>query len=248
MRWASRFRRRFQYRLALSPKPVGQRFEEPPRSTGGEIRLFLVLPPRFVHSELGSLLESYRDAGVDRVFLLDCAGRETVPERGGANLPIHFFRSHPHGADHALRRLLDRYGVGRWCVLGKSSGVMTGEDGCPVSLRTWCDRLEREGIDVIEARTGAVATSRVEQIGRDLRTGRLFRGTALVECPERAWDPPGFDSRVALLKYRKTMLLDQAMVLVGNARLGDQSLRFTVPAFPDMLSSDPRAVSRERRS
>jgi hypothetical protein len=186
--------------------------------------LFLILPAGTEPSDLESLLAFYRGSGVDRAFGLDGTARG-LGSREYPGLPLHLFRTRAGPAGHSLRLLLDRYGAGGWCVLGAAGETLRGEDPDPIDLRQWCARLDAEGFDAGEARTGTARAGRIEQIGRDLRTGRPFRSTALVETPERVWDLPRFGSRVAVLRYRETMFLDQDLVLVGNARKSDRLLR-----------------------
>ena len=223
---AARLRRRLRPRLSRFPGSRGLRGSLPPGKASGEIRVFLVLPLRTEPSEVEALLAFYGGSGVDRAFGLDCTASGLGAGRW-PGVPFHLFRAGPGAgpAGHSLRLLLERYGSGGWWGLGAAGETLRGEDSDPLDLRQWCARLDTEGCDAGEARTGTTRAARIEQIGRDLRTGRPFRGTALVETPDRAWDLPRFGSRVAVLKYRKTMFLDQDLVLVGNARKSNRLLR-----------------------
>ena len=143
-------------------------------------------------------------------------------------MPVHVFRCPGAATDHALRRLLDRYGEGHWCLLGDALGVPVDEAGAPIDLREFCAQLDREGADLTEVVTGS--GDRIELVARDFRSGRVFRASAIAQCAPRAFDPPVFGSRAALVKYRKGLLMDAPGVLVGNARRGAQLLRFSAPA------------------
>jgi hypothetical protein len=245
VRFAIRHSRRWRYRLSLPIRQIAGGGPVP-RTIGSELRLFLALPPGFPSAELRGVLESYQASGVNRVFILGCS-REQSFSGPGTSLPVHGFRADPGRTDLALRHLLDQYGVGHWCVLG-GPGVLREESGEPVDLPEWCRRLEGERVEAIEARTGTDSASRVELIARDLRSGRSFRGTALVGSRGRAWDSPEWCSRIAVLKYRKTMLLDRALVLIGNARRSERLLRDVTPVSATRPSSDRQAVSQGQRS
>ena len=129
--------------------------------------------------------------------------------------------------EHGLRRLLDRFGETHWCLLGDQHLEAVDQDGRPVNFRDHCAHLDASGIEIVEAVTGTGA--RLEMTARDLRSGRVFQGTAIVDAVPHAYDKPSFLSRVFLLKYRKTMLLDANAVLSGNARISERRLRLRRP-------------------
>jgi hypothetical protein len=60
-----------------------------------------------------------------------------------------------------------------------------------------------------------------------VRSGRVFRSTALAAWSPHAYDPPVFGSRAVLLKYRKNMLLDAEAALTSNVRKSAELLRFS---------------------
>jgi hypothetical protein len=216
-------RRRAFYR-SIVPKPAGGRRSGPPDRGGpAELRLFLTVP--CVDGALAGMLEAYADAGVDRAVILDCSGGQ--PWAGPEPMPMHVFRCPGAATNLALRRLLDRYGEGHWCLLGNPVGVPVDDDGAPTDLRDVCAQLDREGAELSETVTGP--GDLIELIARDLRSGRVFRASALAQCAPRAFDPPAFGSRAALVKYRKDLLMDAAGVLVGNARRSSRVLRFSAP-------------------
>lgn len=221
--WRS-LHRDLSYRL-LSPPPLGGGHAALSRGSGGtEIRLFLRVP--HVDASLGRVLEAFGRAGVDRAVVLDQSGTENTAELpAGDRMPLHLFGCGAGSGELALRRLLDRYGEGHWCVLGNGSSLIVDEADSPVALREYCARLEREGVDVAEAVVGA--GEQIELIGRDLRSGRVFRSTALAACAAHAYDPLAFGSRAVLIKYRKSMLLDAEAALVGNVRRSSRLLRFS---------------------
>ena len=220
------------YRL-LAPQPLqsGHRALSERRGGrgGAEIRLFLAVP--CVNVALGRVLEAYGHAGVDRAVVLDRSGTGNPAQLLPApRIPLHLFGCGEAPPELGLRRLLDRYGERHWCVLGDGSRLIVDEGGSPIALREYCARLDLEGVDVAEAVTGPGQP--IELIGRDLRSGRVFRSTALARCPAQAYDPPVFGSRAVLLRYRKTMLLDAGAVLVGNARRSIRFLWFNPPPPP----------------
>jgi hypothetical protein len=135
--------------------------------------------------------------------------------------------------NHGLRRLLDRFGETHWCLLGDQRLEAVNQDGRTVNFRDLCASLDASGIEIVEAVTGTGA--RLQMTARDLRSGRVFQGSAIVDTLPHAYDKPSFLSRVFLLKYRKTMLLDANAVLSGNARSSEHRLRLKrsdVPGGP----------------
>ena len=218
-------RRRAAYRL-IDPKPAGGTRVPPPQRAAAEIRLFLSVPR--ADRALGRVLGAYGHAGVDRAVILVGSGTAKPADLGaGLPMPVHPFNCPGAPVGHAIRRLLDRHGEGHWCLLGDVSGIVVDEVGMPVRLREYCDQLDQEGLDLVEVVTGMGKP--LELITRDLRSGRVFRGSALARCASRAYDPPQFCSRVALVKYRRGLLMDEAGVLAGNARKSTRLLRFSPP-------------------
>ncbi len=124
--------------------------------------------------------------------------------------------------EHGLRRLLDRFGETHWCLLGDRHLEAVDQDGGPVNFRDHCAHLDASGTELVEAVTGTGAW--LEMTARDLRSGRVFQGAAIVDAVLHAYDKPSFLSRVFLLKYRKTMLLDANAALSGNARISERRL------------------------
>jgi lipopolysaccharide biosynthesis glycosyltransferase len=225
-RAGSAMQRSLAYRLAR-PKALNPGTPRPARrGTSTEVRLFLAVD--HIDGGLCRSLEAYFLAGVDRAFVLDTSGQAEVP-----NLPprlqsrVHMFGSSGAPSGHGLRRLLDRFGEAHWCVLGDLDLVATDQDGQPVNFRDQCARLDAAGIELVEAVTGTGAW--LEMTARDLRSGRVFQGTAMVDAARNSCDKPSFGSRVFLLKYSKSMLLDASAVLSGNARNSEHRLRLRHP-------------------
>ena len=217
-------RRRAAYQW-IDPKPVGGARVPRLRRAGVEIRLFLSVPR--IDQALERVLAAYKE-GVDRALILVGSGTAKPADLGaGLPMPVHPFRCPGAPVGHALRRLLDRHGEGHWCLLGDVSGIVVDDAGTPVRLREYCDQLDQEGLDLVDVVTGAGKP--LELIARDLRSGRVFRGSALARCAARAYDPPQFGSRVALVKYRKGLLMDAEGVLAGRARKSTRLLRFSLP-------------------
>jgi lipopolysaccharide biosynthesis glycosyltransferase len=212
------------YRLLVPPLLGGSHAVPSIRSTGSEIRLFLSVPR--VDGSLVRVLEAYGRAGVDRAVVLALSGLGNAGQLpAGDSMPLHLFGCGAGSGELALRRLLDRYGEGHWCVLGNASGHLVDDADSPVALREYCTRLEREGVDVAEGILGT--GEQIELIARDVRSGRVFRSTALAAWSPHAYDPPVFGSRAVLLKYRKNMLLDAEAALTSNVRKSAELLRFS---------------------
>jgi lipopolysaccharide biosynthesis glycosyltransferase len=218
--------RNLGYRL-VRPKALTSGTPVPARfGTSPEIRLFIAVD--HVDDRLCRTLEAHFFAGVDRAFVLVTAGNAAVPV-----LPpllqsrVHVFNGSAAPGGHALRRLLDRFGETHWCVLGDQQLEAVDLDGRPVNFRNLCAHLDASGFEIVEAVTGSGAW--LEMTARDLRSGRVFQGTAMVDAVPHAYNKPSFLSRVFLLKYRKTLLLDASAVLSGNARNSERRLRLTPP-------------------
>jgi len=191
-------------------------------SAGSEIRLFMAIDGADV--ALLRILEAHFLAGADRAFLLDCRGQVDISGLSPALQPrTHLFSCSASRRAHGLRHLLDRFGDAHWCVLGNEHQILVDSHGRPVSLRDQCASLDAAGFEIVDAVTGS--GDRLEMTARDLRSGRVFLGTALVGPTAHDYDRPEFRSRAALVKYSKTMLLDADGVLSGNARKGECCLR-----------------------
>ena len=192
------------------------------RSPSPELRLFIAVD--HIDDGLCRTLEAHFFAGVDRAFVLITSGLAAVPA-----LPpllqsrVHVFLCSDAPGNHGLRRLLDRFGETHWCLLGDQHLQAVDQDGRTVNFRDLCASLDASGIEIVEAVTGTGA--RLQMTARDLRSGRVFQGSAIVDTVPHAYDKPSFLSRVFLLKYRKTMLLDANAVLSGNARSSEHRLR-----------------------
>jgi hypothetical protein len=214
--------RNLRYRLAR-PKALSSGTPRPTRrGTSTEVRLFMAV--NHIDDRLCRSLEAYFLAGVDRAFVLDTSRHAEVPD-----LPprlqsrVHIFGCSGARSSHALRRLLDRFGEEHWCVLGDLDLMAVDQDGQQVNFRDRCAHLDAAGIEIVEAVTGT--GDWLEMTARDLRSGRVFQGTAMVDAAPNAYDNPSFTSRVFLLKYTKSMLLDANAVLSGNARNSEHRLR-----------------------
>lgn len=219
-------KRDLAYRLirptALDSRTKGQAL----RCTAPEIRLFMAVD--HVNDSLHQTLEKYFVAGAHRAFVLVGPGHVNMPGLAPSVLSrTHIFGCGDAPGEAGLRRLLDQFGESHWCVLGDEHGILVDDDGRPVDLRGQCARLDAAGIEVVEAVTGN--GNRLAMTSRDLRSGRVFEGTALVDPAIHAYDKPAFRSRAVLLKYRKTMLLDAGAVLSANARKSERCLRFSRP-------------------
>ena len=196
------------------------------RGTSPEIRLFMVVD--HIDDRLCRTVEAHFLAGVNRAFVLITSEAAAVPVLSPllqSRLHVFSCRGTPDG--HGLRRLLDGFGETHWCLLGDQHLEAVDQDGRPVNFRDLCAHLDAPGIEIVEAVTGTGA--RLEMTARDLRSGRVFQGTAIVDAVPHAYDKPSFLSRVFLLKYRKTMLLDANAALSGNARISERRLRLRRP-------------------
>ena len=186
-----------------------------PRDTGQELRVFLAVD--HFDDMLRATLEACFRAGADRIFALD-RSNHVDGSMQPATLPpkTHVFRCDRASSDTGLRRLLDRFGEGHWCVLGVAGELLVDDDGRPLDLRDHCARFDAAGIEIVEGVTGDGEP--LEMTARDLRSGRVFQATALVGPALHAYDPPDFRSRAVLVKYRKSMWLAAGAALSGNAR------------------------------
>ncbi len=196
------------------------------RNASPEVRLFMAVD--HVDDRLCRTLEAHFAAGVDRAIVLLTSGRAAVP---GLPPPLqsrlHVFSCNGASGEHGLRRLLDRFGETHWCLLADRHLEAVDQDGRAVNYHDQCARLDAAGIEIVEALTGPGV--RLEMTARDLRSGRVFQGTVSVDAVPHAYDKPSFLSRVFLLKYRKTMLLDANAVLSGNARISEHRLHLKRP-------------------
>jgi lipopolysaccharide biosynthesis glycosyltransferase len=192
------------------------------RSTSPEIRLFMAVD--VIDDRLCRMLETHFLAGVNRAFVLVPSGRAAVQA-----LPpllqsrLHVFSCNGAAGGHGLRRLLDRFGETHWCLLGDTHLEAVEQGGRTVNFRELCARLDASDLELVEAVTGTGAW--LEMTARDLRSGRVFQGATMVDAASHAYDKPSFNSRVLLLKYRKTMLLDADAVLSSGARISEHRLR-----------------------
>ncbi len=192
-----------------------------------EVRLFLAF--QTPSPALAAMLTHYAAAGVERAFLIDLGGDSSGHELPASPIPAHWFRSGPGRSGIAVRRLLDRYGTGHWCVAGDVGHLLRERDGTPPEFRGLVAGLEQEGADLILAVAGR--GRECELVGRDLRTRRLFRSTAFARFQAQAWDPPIIVSRPALFRYHPDLRLDADLALAGNVRRSARLL-LRVPVGP----------------
>ncbi len=209
---------RLKHRLAYHRGHPGQPFRRvagtsiPPGR--GEIRFFLRLQGSIPN--LAAVLDGYAAAGVDRAFLLDSPGDENDPDLSTPAIPVHRFRCASDHSGLALRRLLDRHGRDHWCVLGQDAQLLREDDGTRLDLRRLVARLEQERAGLVLAVTGA--GQETELVGRDLRTGCLFRSPAVARFEARAWEPPKILSDPAVFRYQRSLCLDVDLKLAGKVR------------------------------
>jgi len=195
----------------------------PPDATNPEIRLFLNAPS--VNAKLLRALTAYFDAGVDRAFVLvdrsTNEATEKIPDKY-ASL-VHVFARTDNSAAYALRNLLHRYGLSHWCVLGRLDEEIVASAASTLNLSELCAALDATGDEVQEG--AHIELEQIQLTARDVRTNRVFRGTASVAQSAFSYDLPTFTSRVVLLKYADHVLLDAEANLCGNVRKSPQRLR-----------------------
>ena len=185
MRW--KLRLKLDYWRA-SPKRCRLRDDGPPPDVACcEIRLFLAAPRLDV--DLIQTLTAYFGAGIKRAFvLIDSDAHEAVviPDRY-AEL-VHVFTCQDKSIGLSLRRLLHRYGPSHWCVLGSLCEVIVDSAASTVNLGDLCADLDAVNSEVLEAASGD--GEQIELVARDVRSDRVFRGTAHIARPAHSYDLP----------------------------------------------------------
>jgi lipopolysaccharide biosynthesis glycosyltransferase len=207
-----------------------------------EIRVFL--EGARLDSAVRDAIGACQEAGADRVLLL-----LEQPVTGTADHErVHVFSRSAAGD---LRRLLDQFGVGHWClVLRPDERLLPLAPGSSAgaSLRETAARLEEEAAEALECRlvepadaaarrSGArdgrdpdgpalswsvSGIARVETIFRDPERHRLFRASADFEAgPAASGRRDRIRSRVALFRYRMDMLAAPDFRAAAGVRLAE---------------------------
>jgi lipopolysaccharide biosynthesis glycosyltransferase len=192
-----------------------------PKGVSNEIRLFIVLEEWT--PVLPFLLSHYLADHVDRVIVALKGGVLTEPEIDLLRAErVHIFATGSAPRHRVLRRMLDRFGCGHWCLLSSGDELLVHPHVERISLKTLCAHLDATGsqaltcnvLDMVasdEANAGAYRVGenpldryahfdprlrRVETVATDPATGRIFTARLAVGIDDRPIAPtPDFPVR-----------------------------------------------------